>query len=152
MASREEAAILEIAESFPGIMRQLFGKVSVVGGVREFTFPQMQALGFVVDHPGCTMGELAQALGIGLSAATGLIDRLVQHEFVEREADPNDRRIVRIHASAAGRNARQRCRRERIKRLQEALELLCEQELEQVAAGLALLDRALGRSNNDTAE
>lgn len=143
MVTTEEAAILEIAESFPSVIRHFYGKASITAGMYEFTFSQMRAMGFVVDHPGCTMGELAQALGIGLSAATGLIDRLVQHGFMEREADANDRRIVRIYPSEIGEKARQQWRSQRTQRLQDALKLLSPEERQQVAIGLELLRKVL---------
>jgi DNA-binding MarR family transcriptional regulator len=143
MASDKEVALLEIAESLPEIMRRLFGRRLITSGVWELTILQLRTLGFVVDRPRCTMGELAQSLGIGLSEATGLTDRLVQHKLVEREADPGDRRRVRVRPTGAGRSAREACRRERRQRLHEALRLLSREEQTQVAAGLALLRKAL---------
>ena len=40
--------------------------------------------------------ELADGLGIAPSAATPLVDRLVEQKLVRREDDPSDRRIVWI--------------------------------------------------------
>jgi DNA-binding MarR family transcriptional regulator len=44
--------------------------------------------------------ELADGLDIAPSAATPLVDRLVEQKLARREDDPADRRIVRIHPTA----------------------------------------------------
>ena len=43
-----------------------------------------------------TMGELRAHLDVPLSTATRIVDWLVKQGIVERSADPNDRRIVRV--------------------------------------------------------
>jgi len=49
-----------------------------------------------------SMGELSAELGVPLSTATRIADWLVAGSFVERIADPNDRRTVRIGMTAKG--------------------------------------------------
>jgi DNA-binding MarR family transcriptional regulator len=50
-----------------------------------------------------TMGELSAELELPLSSATRMADGLVRANFVERCADPNDRRIVRLCMTDSGR-------------------------------------------------
>ena len=47
-------------------------------------------------EPAPTMGELSGELGIPLSSATRMADGLVRARFVQRQADPKDRRVVRL--------------------------------------------------------
>src|SRR4029079_5262875 len=49
-----------------------------------------------------TMGRLAYLLGVSLSNASGLIDRLEERGFVERTRVPEDRRIVMVRVTDAG--------------------------------------------------
>jgi DNA-binding MarR family transcriptional regulator len=49
-----------------------------------------------------TMGELSAKLGIPLSSATRMADGLVDAKFVERCADPHDRRVVRLGMTKNG--------------------------------------------------
>ncbi len=49
-----------------------------------------------------TMSRLADLLGVSLSNASGLIDRLEERGFVERTRVPEDRRIVMVRITAAG--------------------------------------------------
>lgn len=48
------------------------------------------------------VSEVAGALDVTLSAATGLIDRLVKAQFVTRERDTEDRRVVWVHITPEG--------------------------------------------------
>ncbi len=48
-----------------------------------------------------TAGELAEVTGLTTGAITGVIDRLVQIGYVQREADPADRRRVIVRAVPA---------------------------------------------------
>jgi DNA-binding MarR family transcriptional regulator len=50
-----------------------------------------------------TMGELGQALGVPLSTATRTVDWLVKNNYVERQPDPHDRRVVRVALTETGR-------------------------------------------------
>jgi DNA-binding MarR family transcriptional regulator len=49
-----------------------------------------------------TMSQLADVLGVSVSNATGLIDRLEERGFVERSRVPEDRRIVMVRVTDAG--------------------------------------------------
>jgi len=49
-----------------------------------------------------TMGRLADLLGVSLSNASGLIDRLEERGYVERTRVPEDRRIVMVRVTDAG--------------------------------------------------
>jgi DNA-binding MarR family transcriptional regulator len=49
------------------------------------------------------MSRLAEVLQVSLSNATGLIDRIEERGFVERTRVPEDRRIVMIRVTDAGR-------------------------------------------------
>jgi DNA-binding MarR family transcriptional regulator len=49
-----------------------------------------------------TMSRLADLLGVSLSNASGLIDRLEERGYVERSRVPEDRRIVMVRITGAG--------------------------------------------------
>lgn len=141
--SRVDLTVTEIAELLPQIMRRLAGGRSVPAGMREVTLPQARALGAVASSEACTMGELAASLRVTLGAATGLVDRLVQQNLVQREPDPRDRRIVRVRLTAAGRRAHAAVVRGARRRLSAALEKLSPPHRAQLAAALAMLNTAL---------
>ena len=49
-----------------------------------------------------TMSRLADLLGVSLSNASGLIDRLEERGYVERTRVPEDRRIVLVRITGPG--------------------------------------------------
>ncbi|HVC34490.1 MAG TPA: MarR family transcriptional regulator [Chloroflexota bacterium] len=60
----------------------------------EITMPQFKAMVVLFGLGKASMGELADALGTGVSTVTGIVDRLVDHGLVSREEAPYDRRVV----------------------------------------------------------
>lgn len=69
---------------------------------RSLTVHQLEALVALEEGP-CTMRRLCEQLEISESAGTALVDRLIARGLVERQADPSDRRVVRIAASDTAR-------------------------------------------------
>lgn len=60
----------------------------------EITMPQLKTLMVMFGKGKASMGELAGALGTGVSTVTGIVDRLVDQGLVAREESPHDRRVV----------------------------------------------------------
>jgi len=49
-----------------------------------------------------TMGDLSRILGVPFSTATRTVDWLVDNGYIQRLADPQDRRVVRVELTGAG--------------------------------------------------
>lgn len=78
-----------------------------LGGDREWaevdlTMPQLKVLFVVAVSNAVTMTQLARTVGMTLSTATGVADRLIAQGLVRREHDPGDRRLVLLHATETG--------------------------------------------------
>src|SRR5436190_10709344 len=63
----------------------------------ELTMAQLKAVMLLGRTGRARSRELADGLGIAPSAATPLVDRLVEQKLARRVDDPADRRIVWIH-------------------------------------------------------
>ena len=140
--TRDEDIAL-IAGVLPQVMGALMSRHPVQAGDWDMTMAQMRALMAVGHGPGCTMGELASRLGIGVSAATGLVDRLVEQGALERESDPEDRRVVRVRISPAGIRAGQEWQAAQILHMGAALSALSDRDIRRVAEATNLLHRAV---------
>lgn len=57
-----------------------------------WSVPQLVTLGYLRNHPGASLSEVAGQLGIGLPAASTLVSRLVELGHVDRREDPAERR------------------------------------------------------------
>lgn len=60
-----------------------------------------KALGLIMRSGPLPTGALAPQLGVRASAVTGIIDRLERAGYVQRQADPADRRRVLVAANPA---------------------------------------------------
>src|SRR5580765_6866537 len=67
------------------------------------TGPQRLVLRVVGQFPDLSAGELAHIVRLHPSTITGILQRLVARGFLEREADPGDRRRAQLRLNARGR-------------------------------------------------
>jgi DNA-binding MarR family transcriptional regulator len=63
---------------------------------------RLSALSVLVFGGPKTIGELAAAEQVRPPTMSGIVDGLEEDALVKRTADPSDRRLVRVHASAKG--------------------------------------------------
>ena len=107
----------------------------------ELTMPQVRVLFVLFQNGDSRMGTLASQLGISLSSATGLADRMVEKKLLDRWVDPDDRRSVICRLSQSGQELAERLLYSRRSWWEERLAALTEEEACQAQEGLrALLD------------
>lgn len=71
----------------------------------QVSMSQLHVL-WLLQHQGAmTMSRLAELLGVSLSNATGIIDRMETNQLIERVRVPDDRRLVLVQPAEAGRKA-----------------------------------------------
>ena len=63
---------------------------------------QATALMYLGYHNGCQLSELAQGVGAGNAAVTGLVDRMEKAGFVTRKKLQSDGRGKTVHLTSAG--------------------------------------------------
>jgi DNA-binding MarR family transcriptional regulator len=108
------------------------------------TMPQLRALSLIVaTKHGLSSRQLAASLGVGASAVTPLVDRLVDHGYVLRHEDPRDRRISRLTATESGSAMLEHLVAGKGDVLRDALAQLTPEQLQQVTAAFDLLRAAM---------
>jgi DNA-binding MarR family transcriptional regulator len=104
---------------------------------QEFLVPQLSAhlsrgeaafLRLLHTEGTSTMTEVSSQLGMALSTATGLVDRLVERRFVERSRPEKDRRTVQVSLTSRGRRAYEALQSDRVRLGVALLERLSAQE------------------------
>lgn len=68
----------------------------------NITLTQSYVLLSLLEKDGRSVKEIAGAVQLDSSAITGLVDRLAKEKLVERRADPEDRRSLRIFLTGEG--------------------------------------------------
>ncbi|PSR21373.1 MAG: MarR family transcriptional regulator [Sulfobacillus acidophilus] len=102
------------------------------------TFGQFAVLRILFREEPLAMGAIAERLNISLAGATGIIDRLVNQGVVERKRSREDRRVVWVGLSEAGRQRMMRLNEDRRQHMQALLKPLNPDEVDTL---LGLLER-----------
>lgn len=68
----------------------------------KITLPQFLILDFLHKKDKSKMKDMAYFMGVTTAAMTGIVDRLVREDYVERVYDSKDRRIIRIKLTSKG--------------------------------------------------
>jgi DNA-binding MarR family transcriptional regulator len=111
----------------------------------EFTMAQLRAVMVLSHGPALAVGELGERLGITLSSASRLADRLVQERLAERWEDPTDRRRALLRLASRGHDLieqMQQGRQERRDRVRRLLLRLSPDKLAALREGLQALVEA----------
>jgi len=83
----------------------IISRVETAFSVHEISFVQWLALVYLRDGMARTAAELCRELCYDSGALTRLIDQLCERGFIERERSTQDRRIVALNLTAAGRGS-----------------------------------------------
>ncbi len=112
-------------------MRERFRqeKNEVTGGL--LTQPQYWSMRHLEVHTPCPVNELAEALNLSFSSVSGLVDRLVKLDMVDRERSTKDRRIVLLSLTAKGRKATKAAKDQQKKTLKKMFGALSSAERDQ---------------------
>lgn len=130
------------------LLQQVLLKVGIhrtrTGSELGLTHLQLGILAMVIHHEGCTMREVAQEHSIVPSAATRLVDELVNKGLIERMLNDHDRRVVQLKATPHGWEIIDKVHEEVFPLLARILERMKPDEQEAMITGLNALIRAVG--------
>jgi DNA-binding MarR family transcriptional regulator len=93
----------------------------------------LYVLGVLARHGKMSMSEIGCRLSMPKSHITGLVDKLIADDLVERLYDPNDRRIINIQITDKGVDDFKAIKVEISQDLREKLQLLNEEQLQTLA-------------------
>lgn len=109
---------------------------------RELSLRQLGVLYALREGP-LAAGQLARRQRVTPAVITGLLDRLEQRGYVRREADPEDRRRLRLVLTESGREVAQEVRQALAGQMAAQFESASPAELKALDGTLDLLERAL---------
>jgi DNA-binding MarR family transcriptional regulator len=123
------------------------GELKCLGSERlvrlGISMSQLHVMHLLDRHGDIPMSRLAELVDVSLSNATGLIDRLEERGYVERIRVANDRRVVLVRITAAGRGVLSEVESGREGIVDRILDELDPGQLSRLAAALADLRSAL---------
>ncbi len=133
--------------------RASMGELKCIGSERllrqGISMTQLHVLHLLDGHGEMAMSHLAEMLDVSVSSATGIIDRVEERGYVERDRVPTDRRVVLVRITAGGRRMLDDVEGLREEILDRILDRLDETQLQGVAAAMADLRTAVASTLTD---
>ena len=148
MDEREElvAQLGKLADEFDRTLRR---SMPIEWPDIELTMPQLKALASLLDGP-LRMGDIAAQSAVSLSAATAMVDRLVEKGLVARAHDEHDRRVVVCKLTGQGRELLERFWKVREESIQKLARQMTDDELRTVVAAMRIMTDAAGRCSGES--
>lgn len=94
----------------------------------DFTLKEMFVIEVLGGRESATMSELASTLSVPLTTMSSIVNRMVDKGHLERSRIEEDRRVVLVRLSSAGRAVFEQHRRDYIKSVGEVLGALGDEE------------------------
>lgn len=105
--------------------------------------PRLSALSVLVFGGPMSLADLAAAEEVKAPTMSRIVEGLVKDGLATREADPDNRRKVRIAATEEGGRRLEGSRERRVRVLRDRLRRLADSEQRALARGLEVLQRAV---------
>lgn len=115
---------------------------------RSISMTHLLLMTLLETHGSLPMSRVAELLGCGLPAATGIVSRMEERGLVVRLRDNEDRRVVTIRLSEEGAAEIRELQLSRRERLATALAHLTDPERAQLLASVRSLRAAFNRANS----
>jgi DNA-binding MarR family transcriptional regulator len=126
----------------PGVNRWVQTQVirERLGG--ELSLRQLSVL-YLIREETPTLGYIARRLMVTPAVVTGIVDRLEKRGYVQRKADADDRRVVRLALTDVGRTESLTVQERLVEAIAARLAAHPAEDLSELSHGLALLERVL---------
>ncbi|MGI0483945.1 MarR family winged helix-turn-helix transcriptional regulator [Pantanalinema rosaneae CENA516] len=101
--------------------------------------PQFRVLAFLNIHPGASLSDVAEHLGVTRATASAMTDRLVQRGFIDRAERPQERRHIALKLTDVGSAQLEQSQEKTRDQIATLLNNLTDEQLSSVSAGLGIL-------------
>jgi DNA-binding MarR family transcriptional regulator len=109
MAHYHDCIVYLLAKAYQKAHANMKRRMAVYG----LTPVQLLVLGALWDEDGPSAGDLSRKLGLDNATLSGVLDRMAEREWILKETDPEDRRILRVRLTQRGRDIEPRLLDER---------------------------------------
>ncbi len=99
----KDGIVDEILDQLQPLIARQRKAVAEHGCLRNISSTHLHVLFLLVSEGSMPMGRLAERLDVSLPNVTGIVERMVERDLVERGSDADDRRIVSVCITRNGR-------------------------------------------------
>lgn len=125
MRRNRQALMYDLVDSL-----RLLGKVKWFLGDTSLSLDDFLVLDLIADSEACNMKVIVESFSLPASTATGIVDRLVDKNYVKRGQSESDRRVVTLRTTPKGKRAYNRFRTGALTQMEESLSHLTMNEIE----------------------
>lgn len=143
-----ERCATQLMETVPLVMRFIRAEMRSQSA-SLLSIPQFRTLGFLDRNPGSSLSDLAEHLGVTRATASAMVERLVQRGFVDRTADPKQRRQIVLKLTDDGSTYLNQMRGNTRAKVADMLTTLSEAQLSEIVEGLAVLNQVFGKEKSE---
>ena len=139
-----------LAEDLETILEGVDGATREIPAVADnLTAQEIRVIQAVGKARCCPMNKIAAAIRLSLSSVTGLIDRLFEKKLVRRDRSADDRRVVQVELTDAGRQLHAAALEKRAAYARELLASLNAGEQEELVSLLGKVSQRLKSQRAD---
>lgn len=140
-------------EAFSQVMKSIFlTPDSSNERNNELTWAQQKILALLDDQGPMKMSDVARQISVTMSNATAIVDKMVRLDLVQREADPNDRRVIRVVASEQGKAVIANCMETQTRCFEQVLKRLSPEKRAKLLASFNTIHELLSELQNQPGE
>jgi len=121
----------EISKTAGAIHRELTNKLNKIFSKGKLAMSHIIILELLYEKKHSTMTELAKSLNLTMSAATAIIDKMVEMKLVNRNRSEKDRRVVEVSLTKKGTTTTAKVLNNRLEMVKEMFFVLTESEKQQ---------------------
>ena len=129
----------EVLETVPMVMQAIRREMRAQRASASLSLPQFRTLVYLENHPGASLAQVAEHIGLTPPSMSRLIDGLVGQGLVRRRSHPRDRRRIELALTIKGDAVWQSARRAVHARLAERMDLFSAVQQRQVIGCMRML-------------
>jgi DNA-binding MarR family transcriptional regulator len=134
-----DSLVATLQEWFGIFRRRMMGSFFSYARDRGLTVAQLGAMFHIYQKGACGVSDIGSDLGVTNSAASQMLERLVQLKLITRSEDPTDRRVKQILLTDKGRQILQASSKANQVWLEDLVQTMAAEEREQIRSALVLL-------------
>ena len=147
-----EPLVTILQEAFSIFRRRLMGNLFIYTRDKGLTMAQFGTMLHIFHKGGCGVSDIGSDLGVTNSAASQMLERLVQLKLITRSEDPSDRRVKQIVLTDKGHQILQEGNLVNRNWLEDLARTMTSEEQEKVRSAIVILINKTRQLETDPAE
>ena len=126
--TNEQVFVKEMTKMMPALLREVSKKNESALTKMNLSLSHIVVLDVLNERGPSAMWDIAKSLGLTMSAATGIVDKMIKMNLVRRERSPEDRRVVKVAILKKGKDSIEKVQKMRKDVVRDMYSVLTDEE------------------------